>query len=126
MKKVLISMIFGCIALVGCSSKEEIAEKQKNPEITNLGVFNECEVSYVDRYYDSQSFFMAKCPSNSTTITNKYTVQSGKTQTSRTRTTIIQEIGDLQKELNDVSQKELKEKALSKLTPEEIEAIKLQ
>lgn len=127
MNKLIIALALGCIALAGCSSDAEIAAieaKVKNPPITKVGVFEGCEVSFVDRHYQSQSFYMAKCPGSAVTVTNNYTEQSGKTQIARTRTSITQEIASLQKELADVSQAELKERALKKLTPDELAALK--
>ena len=126
MKKLLIVSLISCSALItGCNSAADlkaIEEKQSSPPITKLGTFEGCEVVFVDRHYASQSFFMAKCPGNSTTVTNNYTEQSGKTSYNRTRTSIVQEIDVLKKEL---AVTEVKEQALKKLSPEEIKALNL-
>lgn len=126
MKKLLLMSIVSCsVLMTGCKSAADlkaIDEKISSPPITKLGNFDGCEVVFVDRHYASQSFFMAKCPGNSTTLTNNYTEQVGKTSQNRTRTSIVQEIEGLKKEL---AVNEVKEQAMKKLSLEEIKALNL-
>ena len=126
MKKSLLICLISCsVLMAGCDNAAElkaIEEKISSPPITKLGTFEGCEVVFVDRYYANQSFYMAKCPGNSTTVTNNYTEQVGKTSQTRTRTSIVQEIEGLKKEL---AVSEIKEQALKKLSPEEIKVLNL-
>ena len=74
-------------------------------------------VKYVDRGSWIDSFYLAKCDGASATT---YLRQSGKSHIPRTTITIEADIDRLQKEKAEA---EAKEKALSKLTPAERQAL---
>lgn len=103
--------------LSGCSQRtdEQAQAMLTNPEINFVGVYDGCEVKYVDRGYQVRSFFIAKC-GNTTTTTRNYSEQSGKTTVFRRSTVITQEIEKLEAEKAAAL---TKENALSKLSDEE-------
>jgi hypothetical protein len=119
MKKVI--CILAAVLLVGCSERtdDQAKEMLANPAINLVGIYEGCEVKYVDRGYQSKSFYIAKC-GNTTTFTRNYTEQSGKTTVFRRSTVITQEIEKLQAEKAGA---EAKERALEKLTPTERAAL---
>lgn len=106
--------------LAGCNEKEEAL--RANPQTSDVGMFEDCEVKFVNRGYDFNSFYMAKCPGTATTTTRNYSVQSGKTRVQKRSTVIAQEIEALQAQKTEA---ELHEKALEKLTPAEKQALGL-
>lgn len=116
MKSLLIICV-AAIALSACSSRtdEQAKAMLSNPDINNVGTFDGCEVKYVDRGYNSYSFYIARC-GNTTTATRNYTEQQGKTTVNRRSTVITQEIEKLEAEKAAAV---AKEKALEKLSPEE-------
>jgi len=103
--------------LTGCGARtdEQAKEMLTNPDINFVGVYEGCEVKYVDRGYQIKSFYIAKC-GNTNTVTQNYNEQSGKTTVFRRSTVITQEIEKLQAEK---AVAETKEKALSKLSNED-------
>lgn len=106
--------------LTGCGRTEEQAKAMlTNPEVVNVGTYEGCEVKYIDRGYQTQSFFLAKC-GNTSTVSRRWEEQNGKSHTFRRSTTITQEIEKLQAEKTEA---ETKEKALNKLSAEERAAL---
>lgn len=119
-KVLLVGLVLGSVLLSGCNEKAE--ELRANPSVSEVGEFDGCQVTFVNRGYESNSFYMAKCPGTATTTTRNYTVQSGKTRTQKRSTVIAQEIETLQ---TQKAEAELHEKALEKLTPAEKQALGL-
>lgn len=128
----LAALAVGMLALAGCSSKEREAEyaaeqakierQQKNPEIKVIGVYDGCEVKYVDRYYSQDSFYIARCGQTTTTTSN---VRVGKTQQNRMAITQQLETISAQREKlkTELEALDKREAALAKLTPEERAAL---
>jgi len=129
-KLTAICITLSIVALMGCQkSPEEVAAIKKQmdePKITVVGNFNGCEVSYVDRYYANESFYMAKCPGLATTQTTHFETREGKVAKKNTKTTITEmaeidkKIDEIQKELNTAR---LQKSGLAKLNEAEKEAI---
>lgn len=108
MKKILIIPIV-LLALAGCEGSEG------NPVIKNIGVFQGCEVSYVDRGYSSNSFYIATCTDS--------VVTTGQTGGKHNRLVAnVQNLSGLSQHEKDLIAKnrdEARQSALSKLTDEE-------
>jgi tRNA U55 pseudouridine synthase TruB len=104
------------------AEQAKIEAKQKNPEIRVIGIYDGCEVKYVDRYYASDSFYLARCGNTSTTTTK---VRVGKV--TQNRAAILQEIDELDKQREKLKAEaqslEKREAALAKLTPDEQAAL---
>jgi major membrane immunogen (membrane-anchored lipoprotein) len=115
------ALLVASALLTGCGGRtdEQAKEMLTNPDINFVGVYEGCEVKYVDRGYQAKSFYIAKC-GNTTTATRNYNEQSGKSTIFRQSTVITQEIEKLQAEK---SAAETKERALEKLTPTERAAL---
>jgi hypothetical protein len=115
------ALVAGSALLTGCGGRtdEQAKEMLTNPDINFVGVYEGCEVKYVDRGYQAKSFYLARC-SNTTTTTRNYYEQSGKTTVFRSSTVITQELDKLQAEK---AAAETKERALEKLTPTERAAL---
>jgi hypothetical protein len=113
--------ILTAVLLVGCGGRtdEEAKGLLSAPAVNFVGVYEGCEVKYVDRGYQTKSFYIAKC-GNTTTATRNYNEQSGKTTVFRSSTVITQELEKLQAEK---AAAETKERALEKLTPTERAAL---
>jgi major membrane immunogen (membrane-anchored lipoprotein) len=108
--------------LSGCGRTDEQAKAMlSSPEVINVGTYEGCEVKYIDRGYQTQSFYLAKC-GNTNTVSRSWEEQHGKSRTFRRSTTITQEIEKLQVEKTAA---ETKEKALDKLSAEERAALGL-
>lgn len=111
------------LSLAACSpdpqTQARIDELQKNPEISVVGEFDGCTVKFVNRYYRDSSFYLARC-GDTTATTRQYSERSGKSSIPRTSLEITQEIAKLQQEAKEAA---AREKALSKLTPEERQAL---
>ena len=129
MKKKILASVFlasTMFVLFGCDEDEQIKQAKKaKPEVVNVGVFDDCNVKYVDRGYAELSFYLAKCEtanSTTTTTTKNYYVPQGKTRVFRRSTVISEEIQKLQEEKEAA---ELQEKALSKLSTEEKKSLGL-
>jgi hypothetical protein len=115
----IVAGLFLALAIAGCDESDAIKLKQANPVITNIGDIDGCAVKYVDRGYQSDSFFMAKC-GDTTTQSNVY--QVGKS-TAR-MTSITQQINTLSAERDALAkQEDIRHEALSKLSPGEKEAL---
>lgn len=97
------------VSLTGCFGQEQAVLLVK-PEITEIGEFDGCTVKFVNRGYNIDSFFIARC-SDTTVTTRNYTEQSGKTTTARRITVIENEFTP--------TKEQVKESALSKLSAEE-------
>jgi hypothetical protein len=109
------------LMLTGCNGQQDALRAA--PETSVIGTYDGCEVSFVNRGYQELSFYMAKCPGNSTSTTRNYTVKSGKHTEFKRSTVIFHEIEALQVEK---AAAEVKEKALEKLTSAELKALGLQ
>lgn len=100
--------------LTGC---EEQDRKRANPVVMSLGTFDGCTVKYVDRGYERDSFFLARCGD---TVATTGRVPSGKT--TRDSLTITQEISKLEAERAAAT---ARERALGKLSTDERKALGL-
>jgi uncharacterized lipoprotein YehR (DUF1307 family) len=115
MKYKLLTISVLTVMLAGCGDDAAQQAKLTNPDITKLGTFDGCEVKYVDRGYESNSFYMAKCGN---TVTQSSLFQSGKIQ--ERMTSITQQMDALTAEKQALA---TREEALNKLTPEERAAL---
>jgi major membrane immunogen (membrane-anchored lipoprotein) len=115
------ALLVASALLTGCGSRtdEQAKAMLTNPDIVNVGTYDGCEVKFIDRGYQTQSFYLAKC-NNTTTVTHNWMQQNGKSTTFRRSTVITQEIEKLQAEKTAA---ETKEKALEKLSAEERAAL---
>lgn len=97
----LASLLAFTLALSGCSPdpaeaarraerEKEIEEQLKNPKITSEGVFDGCEVKFVDRYYQDKSFYLVRC-GTTVTQTAQVTERNGKYSSTHTKVTVVQE-----------------------------------
>jgi uncharacterized protein YcfL len=120
MNKLLIGISLSFL-LIGCQSDDDAALLQRNPHISEPIIVEGCRVQYINRGYQIDSFYIARCGDTATTTTNRYERQ-GKQQVFRRSTSITQQISDLEKE-KTISV--TREKAIAKLTPEELSAIQL-
>jgi hypothetical protein len=124
----LAALTAGMVSLAGYSSKDmearyaaeqaKIEQRQKNPEIKVIGVYDGCEVKYVDRYYAHESFYIARCGQTTTTTTS---VRVGKVEQNRMAITQQLETVSAQHEKlkTELEALDKREAALAKLTPEE-------
>ncbi len=106
-----LSVLVIALALVGCKQEELRA----NPAIVSIGHFKGCDVSYVDRGYRHESFYIATCE-NSVVTTGE---TGGKNSTPMVN---IQNLSGLTQEEKDMIERNrnvARQSALSKLTPEE-------
>lgn len=62
--------------LTGCAESEEAKRLAKDPKLVDIGVFEGCTVKYVNRYYESKSFYLARCGE---TVAATRMMPSGKT-----------------------------------------------
>ena len=117
------ALVAGSALLTGCGQRtdEEAKALLSTPAVNFVGVYEGCEVKYVDRGYQIRSFYIAKC-GNTTTATRNYNEQSGKSTVFRSSTVITQELDKLQAEK---AAAETKERALEKLTPTERAALEI-
>lgn len=105
-------LISGCEPTAGQIAADEL---RVTPRIMLVGTINNCEVSYIDRGYKEDSFYMAECPSKSVITTRNYTDQVGKVMTKKHSTLISQETEEMQiKKQREDAVKAAKEK-LTKL-----------
>lgn len=123
MKKFILSLTI-VAALSGCapSGPDKYDLMKKTPDITLIGVYEGCEVKYVDRGRSYDSFFMAKCGDTSTTTTET----GGKHSSRITNITTKMSKADQERaeaERRAAEQKRLKDAALEKLTVEELKAL---
>jgi hypothetical protein len=128
------------VLMVGCGEKKETpvqveswSEKmtrlKNTPEVSEVGVFEGCRVSFVDRGQASDSFFLAKCPTDSATTTKNWEthgVRGGKTE--YRETTVMRSLTEAEQKAFDENEKKmkiqkLKDSARSKLTSEELNAL---
>lgn len=109
------------ISLFGCQQDEQAAALLNNPSIVDIGMFDDCSVKYVDRGYESRSFYIAKCATTNTT-TKEYYQKQGKSTVFRRSVVITKEMEALEAEKQVTLAKEA---ALSKLTPEEKKSLGL-
>jgi hypothetical protein len=120
--KLLVLGTLMALGLAGCGDSDyEVQMKAKlpTPEVTTVANVDGCVVKYVDRGYDSKSFYLAKCGDTST-MSQYYHV--GKT-TAR-KTMITQQINTLTAERAALDQQDnVRQQALGKLTPDERAAL---
>ena len=122
------------LLLTGCGDRDRADALLAKPETQLIGEFEGCQVSFVNRGYDSTSFYMAKCPGEATTTTKNSFHMSGKVRVSDRSTAIVQSTQDLQADLAAQKKKveeleaqlQLKTQALSKLTDKEKAALGLE
>lgn len=114
----ILAVASSTVLLGGCNEKEN--PLKEHPVTTEVGVFDRCVVSFVNRGYDNLSFYIARCPGISTVTTSNYTVPSGRTRISKRSTVIAQEIEALQAEKSEA---EIRESAVAKLSPAERAAL---
>lgn len=120
-------------ALTGCEAEEKAQALLAKPAITQVGEFEGCKVSFVNRGYESTSFYMAKCKGEAATITQNSTHMQGKVRVSDRTTTIVESTESLKEELLEQQKKveqiqaelKVKQDALSKLTDKEKDALGL-
>ena len=105
--------------LLGCGAEEDRKAKFANPSVQDVGVFDGCEVKYVNRGYQDQSFYIARCNDTTTTTRNRWE-KHGKTSTFQRETAITQELEKKQAEVDELKQKA---EALSKLSPADKRAL---
>lgn len=128
----ILFMGFLVFVLSGCKSDEADALLAK-PSISQVGEFEGCQVSFVNRGYDSTSFYIAKCKGDTSTVTQNSTRAQGKTRVPTRNTTIVEDTAALQEEIQthqkqvEQLQSELKVKqdALAKLSDAEKAALGL-
>lgn len=64
---IIIAFVFGVsivtfmFIVTAVNSDKHSKQLQQNPEIIQIGTFEGCKVSYVNRGYQSNSFYLAKC-----------------------------------------------------------------
>lgn len=116
-------LILGILSIGGCQAEQDAEIKKavlKNkPEIIEMGVHEGCNVKYINRGVRDDSFFIAKCD-NTQTLTQQYSVSSGKSSNHQTRVSITQQLDQLQTQANELR---LKQEAIKKLSPEERKAL---
>lgn len=74
MKKFL--MLIPILFLFGCNEKEEAL--LASPKVTSIGEFEGCDVKFVNRGYETRSFYLAHCDAPSSTVSDIYSYQQGK------------------------------------------------
>ena len=113
MKKLLTLLVAGVVLVSISGCKQE--ELRANPAIIPIGNFKGCDVSYVDRGYRQDSFYIADCETAIATTGET----GGKNST---HVANIQNISGLSQEEKDMIERNrsvVRQSALSKLTPEE-------
>lgn len=83
-------VVLGLVGLSGCNEREDAL--MINPHVVHVGVFDDCEVKFVDRGYKSTSFYLARCDTT-VTSTRNWTETSGKSTTHHRRTDITHGTG---------------------------------
>lgn len=122
----VVSLMTAC----GNSPQEDakILALQTNPDIQVIGTFDGCEVKYVNRYYQNNSFYLARCD-NTSTSTQHVRVQTGKTYRTDTHTAITAQLAEISKQKEQLLTEEkalkVRQTALEKLTPEERAALNI-
>ena len=86
----IVSYFLFVILLMILFNAKHTSEKNKQllqkPEIVQIGIFNGCNVSYVNRGYQVNSFYIAKCNNTETRTTIEQHPKSGTKNT----TTIVE------------------------------------
>ena len=86
----IVSYFSFVILLMILFNAKHISEKNKQllqkPEIVQIGIFNGCNVSYVNRGYQVNSFYIAKCNNTETRTTIEQHPKSG----TKITTTIVE------------------------------------
>ncbi len=75
------------LLLAGCN--EEADAKKANPVIKEVGMIDGCRVIFVDRGYVTESFYMARCETGTSTIIGR--AQNGKTTIPQTVISVAEE-----------------------------------
>lgn len=119
----LVTLAMGIAPLTGCSDPAEqarAAQLQQHPEFQRVGIFNGCEVTFVNRYYRDSSFYIARC-GNTATSTQQFEEVQGKSRVQRTRVSITEELEAIDEQRTKLQEEaktlEKREAALAKLTP---------
>lgn len=128
----IVFFVFVALALSGCK-EEEAQALLANPAVVQVGVFEGCKVTYINRGYESTSFYIAKCNGDTTTVTQNGTRAQGKSRVPTRNTTIVEDTAALQEEIQAhqkqveqlQSELKLKKDALAKLSDEEKAALGL-
>ncbi len=111
------------LALSACDDDERAAALRQKPSVSDLGDIDGCQVKFVNRGYQADSFFIARCGDTSTTTRN-YSEQQGKSSVFRRSTVIEQELQEARAhEAAEAEASRVKEQALSKLSPSERKAL---
>ena len=132
-KTIKISFLVGVALALGGCKEEEAQALLANPAVVQVGEFEGCKVTYINRGYESTSFYIAKCNGDTTTVTQNGTRSQGKTQVATRKTTIIEDTAALQEEIQAhqkqveqlQSELKLKKDALAKLSDQEKAALGL-
>ncbi len=125
MRKLFASLVVlaSAFALSGCESEENI-RLLANPSVIDIGVFDGCDVKFVDRGRDERSFYIARCGAAATqTTTSNFRQPQGKSSVFRRSTVIATEIEALKKEQ---AESEAIEKALAGVPKEKRAALGLE
>lgn len=118
MKKIL--MLIPILFLFGCNEEKEAL--LATPQITSIGEFEGCDVKFVDRGYETKSFYLAHCDVSSSTVSDVYSFHQGKSTKYATKlSSVTKEV-----ECDEECQKQkLIVSALKKLSKQEREILGL-
>lgn len=112
-------LIASAFSLAGC--QEEQKALYASPSVTEVGTFDGCNVKFVNRGFQTESFFLARC--DGTTATTNNAMVGSKSQTLQRRVAIETQIKDLEKERDAIK---ARESAIQKLSQEEAKALGVQ
>lgn len=111
--------------LAACESDERAAALHQQPVVSDIGEFDGCQVKFVNRGYQVDSFFIARC-GNTATTTRNFSETQGKSTVFRRSTVIEQELQQARAhEAAEAEASRVKEQALNKLSPSERKALGL-
>lgn len=105
MKKLFLAALIPLL-FSACRGEDEIKMLMKNPEIISIGTIEGCTVKYVDRGTDYNSFFLARCPAETSTVTNNYACGKSQCRSTVISTVKSQEEIDRENALNKLTEKE--------------------
>lgn len=114
---VVSTAIVSVMALTGCKEEDELL---KNPQTKDIGTFEGCDVKYVDRGYQSKSFYLAKCPGNKTSHTTTWLETQQKSLVNRQNIAVTDDVQcDTPEQAKAKAEDAAKSAAIAKLTPVE-------